>query len=437
MAPRRHLRDALRNLSLKGFSLGLERVCRLVVVVASARVLGQATFGRFIFASTVTALLAMGTDLGLGMWTTRALARNRTNGEEVVRVGLVLRGLASLPYGLAVATLTVLTAGGEARASMALLGIAAPVNAFVDHFGAIFRGYERFADEARLNASRALLTAAAGLVALTCVHSLVGLCAGLAAASLGTCAYGLRTLLRLHPMRTKPARTTPIWTLDRALAGVALRESLPIWFAGLLSLLYFKVDTLFLQSMAGDAELGAYGAGYKFFEGSMILPFVLLSVAFPQLARAHNDPPAQRRLERQLGVLLLVSGLLVGATCLFGGAELVRAVFGSGFGRAVASLRVLALGLPFLYLNLGLTHFLVARDMGRMTTWLALMMLGLNVVLDIALIPRMSGPGAAWATVLSEIALTACCLGALRTRTTPAHTLQSIPATPRTDQTAV
>src|SRR5579864_4373352 len=70
-------REVLRNLTLKTASLGFEKVSRLVVVVASARALGQAAFGRFVFASTVTALLAFGTDLGLGVWTTRELARRR------------------------------------------------------------------------------------------------------------------------------------------------------------------------------------------------------------------------------------------------------------------------------------------------------------------------------------------------------------------------
>jgi O-antigen/teichoic acid export membrane protein len=437
MASRRYLRDAFRNLSLKGFSLGLERVCRVGVIIASARVIGQAAFGRFVFASTVTSLLALGTDLGLGIWTTRELARRKVNGQEVVRMGLALRGIAALPYGFVVAVVALLTPRGEARAAMVLLGIAALANAFVDHFGAILRGYERFADEARLNASRALLIATAGLVALSVRHSVSGLCAGLAAASVGSCAYGLTTLVRLRPLWTRPALATPIGTIDIALARVALRESLPIWFAGLLSLLYFKIDTLFLQYMAGDAELGAYGAAYKFFEGAMIVPFVLMSVTFPQLARAHGDSMAQRRLEWHLGGLLLVLGLVAGGVCLVGGAQLVRVVFGLGYGRAVASLHVLAFGLPLLYLNLGLTHFLVARDMGTVTTWLSLMMLGLIVALDVALIPRMSGPGAAWATVLSELALTACCLGALQTtRTATARVLPLAPRAPKTDQTS-
>jgi O-antigen/teichoic acid export membrane protein len=428
----RGLRGALQNLSYKGLSLGLERACRLLVIVASARVLGQAAFGRFVFASTVTALLALGTDLGLGVWTTRALARRRGDGKDVVLLGLVLRGVASLPYALALTAIAAFAVRGEARTAVALLGIAALINAFVDHFSAIFRGYERFTDEARLNALRAILTAIAGVVALAVGRSLASVCAGLTAASFGSFAYGLAALGRVQGLRPVSVRAA----FAGGLAQVALRQSLPIWLAGLLSVLYFKVDTLFLGSMAGDSELGAYGAAFKLFEGSMIVPAVLLSVTFPQLARRHDDPLVHSALERHIIAALLGLGLLGGAVCFLGGEPLVRIAFGSGFGRAVASLRILALGLPLLFVNFGLTHFLVARDKGIWTLWLSLMMLALTVALDVALIPRGLGPGAAWATVLPEAALTLCCLGAMRVMQPSSRTQTSARGAPRTDQEA-
>ena len=427
LTPGRELRGALGNVSLKALSLGLERACRFVVVIASAPVLGEAAFGRFVFASTATALLALGTDLGLGVWTTRALARDPHEGGDIIRIGLVLRGLAALPYALAVLAVATLGERGEARGAVAILGVAALVNAFVDHFGAILRGYERFSDEARLNASRAVLTAVLGFIALDMGRSLASLCAALAVASLGSFVYGLAILFGLHPsMRPERRRG------DRLLARRAMRESLPIWIAGFLSLLYFKVDTLLLQALAGDAELGAYGAAYKFFEGAMVVPAVLLAVAFPRLSRAHRDPESRRRLEWQLGSLLLGLGIASGAACFFAGVPLVRLTFGTGFGRAVASLEVLAWGLPLIFLNFGLTHFLLARDMGRAMSLLALAMLALNVGLNLSLIPGRGGPGAAWATVLTEVALTLGCALALR----ESRTLRSAPAGARTDQKA-
>jgi O-antigen/teichoic acid export membrane protein len=409
MRPGRDLRDALRSLPFKGISLALERVCGLAVVVVAAPRLGEAAFGRYAFASTVTALLAFGTDMGLGLWTTRTLARHSDDPSPIVRVGLGIRALASLPYLVAIAGVLGLVADPAERVAIALLAVSSLANAFVDHFAAVLRGCDRFADEARLNTTRAAMTAIAGGGAVAVGRSLASLCGGLVVASAVAFAAGAAMLLRRGLLRFAPRHEA-----GRALARRALRQSLPLWFAALLSLLYFKVDTLFVRSFSGDVELGAYNAAYRFFEGSMMVPSVLLSVAFPRLARAHFEPATQRRLEGQLGALLAGLGVVVGAVFFAGAVPLVRLVFGPQFVRAAASLRVLALGVPLVYLNYGLTHFVIARDLGRYMPWFSVLMLGLNVGLDLALVPRAGGPGAAWATALSEVALTACCLAALR-----------------------
>jgi O-antigen/teichoic acid export membrane protein len=409
MRPGRDLRDALRSLPFKGLSLALERACGLGVVVVAAPRLGEAAFGRYAFASTVAALLAFGTDLGLGLWTTRTLARHWEERSQVVRVGLALRALASVPYAAAVAAVVAFAAEPGERGAIALLGGAALASAFVDHFAAVLRGCDRFADEARLNTTRAVMIAGVAGGAVVVGRSLVGLCAGLGVANAVAFVTGAAMLERRGLLRGPLRRET-----DGALARRALSQSLPLWFGALLSLMYFKVDTLFVRSFSGDLELGAYNAAYRFFEGSMMIPSVILSVAFPRLARARVDPAAQRRLESQLGVLLAVLGTGVAAVFACCAPPLVRLVFGPQFDRAAASLVVLALGVPLVYVNYGLTHFLIARDLGRYMPWFSAVMLVLNVGLDLALVPRAGGPGAAWATALSELALSACCFVALR-----------------------
>src|SRR5256885_9181547 len=151
MAARSEVRAAFANMLLKAVSLPVEKLCRLLLVIVAAPRLGQAGFGRFQFAATVTTLLALGTDLGLGIWTTRALACSPAQGPTVVRTGLRLRALAALPYAALTVVVALAVGPGDLRAATLLLGVAALASAFVDHFGAIFRGQERFADETRLN----------------------------------------------------------------------------------------------------------------------------------------------------------------------------------------------------------------------------------------------------------------------------------------------
>jgi O-antigen/teichoic acid export membrane protein len=399
----------LRNLSLKAVSLGLERGVRFVVTVVAAPLIGEVAFGRYVFASTVTALLALAAELGLGVWTTRALARPGSDAAVVVRTGFALRALSAVPYAVAVAAVAFSVGPGEARVTVGLLGVAALLNGLVDHFGAILRGAERFGPEARMNLVRAAATAAGGVFVVSVGRTLVSLAAATAAASALAFGFGLVLVRRSHPTRGRSG-----W--DRHAMAGALGESLPIWFAGLLSLLYFKLDTVFLRAFAGDAELGAYGAAYKLFEGAMLVPAVVLAVTFPALVRVQAERARRVRLERAIALGLLGAGSALGLAALLLSRPLVDLLFGAAFGRADGSLRVLGAGLPLVFLNFALTHFLLARRRERVNTVLAFMMLLVTVGLDLALIPGRGGPGAALATVIAELALTGGALWALARR---------------------
>jgi O-antigen/teichoic acid export membrane protein len=400
-------RTALGNAIVKALSVPLEKACRLMLMVVAAPMLGAAAFGSYQFAFATTAMLALCTDLGMGVWTTRALARDRTRAAVVVATALHIRFLAALPYLVVIGTVAVLAGPGDTRRALALLGVAALVNAFIDYLLAIFRGFERLIDEAHLNVVRALAIAGGGLAALAVHRTVAALSAGLLGGMLASAFYGLRLLRRGYGLHAGTRR------FDRALWRAAAREALPLWLATLFSLLYFKGDVVILKAFSGDAEVGAYSAAYKVFEGLMIIPSVVLTAAFPPLARAKDDPERQRRWEAALSVVLLVLGALAAGVVYLGSDRIVALVYRAGFERAVPSLRVLAGALPILFLNYGLTHFLIARDLERRNLFFTALMLVVNVSANLMLIPRLAGPGAAWATLVTEVALMLCCLLAL------------------------
>jgi O-antigen/teichoic acid export membrane protein len=400
-------RTALGNVVIKALSVPVEKACRLVLMVVAAPILGAAAFGSYQFAFAATAMLALCTDLGMGVWTTRALARDRTRAPAIVATALRLRVVASFPYLAVIALAAALAGPGDTRRALALLGLAALVNAYVDYLLAIFRGFERLADEAHLNVARAVFISIGGLGALAIRHSVASLSAGLFVGMLVVGVYGLRLLRRGYGLDVRAGR------FDRELWRAAASEALPLWLATLFSLLYFKGDVVVLKAVAGDGEVGAYSAAYKIFEGLMIVPSVVLAATFPPLARAKDDPERQRRWEAALVALLLALGLGVGAALYAMSDRLIGLVYGPAFVRAVPSLRVLAGALPILFLNFGLTHFLIARDLERRNLMFAALMLVVNVAANLVLVPRMLGPGAAWATLLTEVALTICCALAL------------------------
>jgi len=403
-------RTALGNVLVKALSVPVEKACRLLLMVVAAPIVGAAAFGSYQFAFATTTMLALCTDLGMGVWTTRALARDRTRAPVIVATALRLRLLASVPYLAVVALIAALAGPGDTRRALALLGLTALVNAFIDYLLAIFRGYERLSDEAHLNVARAMLLAAGGLGALAIHRTVDALGGGLLVGMVASALYGLRLLRRGYGLDARTSR------FDRELWRSAAGEALPLWLASLFSQLYFKGDVVILKAFAGNVEVGAYSAAYKIFEGLMIVPSVVLAATFPPLARAKGDPERQRRWEVALAALLLALGTAVAFGVYLTSDRVIALVYGPGFARAAPSLRVLAVALPILFLNYGLTHFLIARDLERRNLLFAALMLIVNVSANLVLIPRLAGPGAACATLVTEVALTICCAIALRLR---------------------
>ena len=87
-------------------------------------------------------LLAFGTDLGLTIWTTRALARDPAAGPGILGTGLRLRLGATAVVLLAFAGVAVAVGQPEVRWAVLALGGAALARAFLDHARAVFRAHE-------------------------------------------------------------------------------------------------------------------------------------------------------------------------------------------------------------------------------------------------------------------------------------------------------
>ena len=117
---------------------------------------------------------------------------------------------------------------------------------------------------------------------------------------------------------------------------------------------------------------------------------------------------------RLLAAVLLAMGGLVAAVVYAARRPIVGLLFGADFLAAVPSLGILAAAIPLSFVNAGLLQFLIARGLERRNVVLSGVLLMINVGVNLVAIPRLGGPGAAWATVVTEAAVTLGCLLALR-----------------------
>lgn len=362
-----------------------------------ARVLGPSGFGALAVAQSLALYLSVVVEYGFGLSATREAARFRSDPRrlagllaDVLSARLVLSGVVvALAYLLG--RLVPALGGEEALLlSGALFAVAQGVSP-AWYFG----GLERLWVVALLEAvPRAL--GAVGIFAF--VHGpaeayLALLLPGLAvllANGLGW-AWALREVGFIPP------------GLPSAIRGLRLGFSLFL-FRAVVSL--YTSASAFILGLFVPAEKVGYYAGAE-------RPIRALSASFEPVNRTflprlshlvHHDPPRALRLAKRVAMSMGLMGLLLGGGVAFGAPLLVRLLLGSGFEPAIPLVRILALFLPFVAVNIALgLQWMVALGLDRAYNHIAVGMGLLNLGLAAVLAPLFAQSGMAWAVVLAEV----------------------------------
>jgi O-antigen/teichoic acid export membrane protein len=186
------------------------------------------------------------------------------------------------------------------------------------------------------------------------------------------------------------------------LARELLREGWPLLLGGVAVIIYMRIDQVMLGQMAGAGELGLYSVAVRVSDTVLFVPMAVQSAFYAALVRVHRDTPGRfdaymQRVYDAMGLAAWGCGLALGLA----GWLLIGPVFGADYAGAVPMLAILLFSLPAIFLGSGRGAMLTVR--GWMWTVPAVTAAGAvaNVVLNLWLIPRCGGEGAAVATVLS------------------------------------
>jgi len=182
-----------------------------------------------------------------------------------------------------------------------------------------------------------------------------------------------------------------------------LQSSGLLTLSRLLRTLIFTSDVVLLGLLLGEREVGIYAAPYRFC-------FVLLAIAtaihvsyLPALTRASVQGPghvadlADRSLELSCA---LSAPLIVGGMILVD--PLLSTLFGPGYLEGAAAFRLLILSIGFIFISGAIHNILLIYNRMLVEMWIVATATGLNIGLNMILIPRYGLVGAAFATVLAE-----------------------------------
>lgn len=394
------------NVALKFVSEVGGKLLTLVLIAALARGLGQAGFGVYVFGFTAGLILAQVCDFGMQVFVAREVARNRPNAPRLVGNLLLARGAFALA-GMGCLIIGMRFAGfdGAGQVGVCLLAAGVLLNSFGEFIFYVFRGRQEVRFEAGLSLAHRLLCLLFGLAAIRLGWGVAGVAGGFLVA--GTISTGAAYLILVRRF------FNPDFGMDGALVRGALREVLPIGVAIGLSAVCFRVDVVLLKALRGIEEVGLYGAGRRLMEPWALLPAALMAGVFPAFSgMSAGDPRRSALAWRTVALLMAVGAPIAGLAALFRG-EVMALVYGRGYAAAAPSFAVLMAALVPMFLNYGLTHFLIALHLARLNALFTGICLLVNVGANLLLIPSLGATGAALSLLITEGLLTVLCAGAI------------------------
>ncbi|MGO8947356.1 MAG: glycosyltransferase [Ktedonobacterales bacterium] len=368
--------------------------------ILAARVLLPADFGDLAIAVSLVQIASLLTDVGVQSVATRELAGAS---ERQVRILLgtviylkLILGIASV--GMVFGITSVLPFDAEVSRLMLVLGPSL-----------IFTGLSSLALAFRVRGSYAylllisLVSGLAGSAAAYAVYLYHGSAIIFAAVDLGaTVIAGLVTmavvLIRFHPsLRPRPRQLVML-----------LRTAFPLGLAAILNIMYYRIDVPLLGLLTSSIQVAIYTSAYRFLDVLTLLPASLQVVSLPHMSALYKQGTKGLTIYAQSYLdLALIVGPTLGLALSFSARPALHLLYGGRYDAATPTLQVLAwAGAVTLVTNV-FTPLMIAINKSRAMIFVTMVGLGVNLGLNLLLIPRLGPLGSAYATLVTEIAVIA------------------------------
>ena len=374
----------------------------LVFLLVAARALGLREFGRYALARTYFDLLLTLAVTGLGIFTTREIAKNPSAGPVYFGTAAPLGVGLAVVMGTALVLVSPLMGyGSDIRTMLLLVCLALVPAAFATLSEAVFvaTGNARYVMVGSV--CETLLYSSTGVLLLGLGRGGKSLFVALVATrSVLAVAYAAR-LWRRFGRIPQPGS----WAFTTRLCREWRIFALENWLANLAG----NTGAVVLSVFHGEAAVGLYAAASKVTSFGSPLVASFTSAMFPYMSRLYGESSlALRRLgEESVKHMLAVALPGIVIVAIFAD-RVVGTLYGDAYAGAVPVLRVVIWVFMFNFLNPFVSHLLFAR--GEQVTSLSVGAVSAvaSLVLSFVLIPMWGPLGAAWALLASTTL--ACCL---------------------------
>jgi polysaccharide transporter, PST family len=366
----------------------------LAVMVWVARYLGPSQFGILNYGIAFAALFGFLSYLGLDGVVTHELVRSPGQKEEILGTALALRFAGGAVAAAAIVAVMWYRPGDAATKWVTIvIGIGLIFDSF-DVFDFWFQSRVEAKYPALARTASVLVSSAVKVVLILTGAPLIAFAfATLLQHVVKAAGLGAWYMKKGHSMR---------WRARQERTVALLRQSWPLILSGASAVLYLKIDQVMLGEIVGRTEVGIYAVAVRFSEVWYFIPNIIAASIFPALIKSKERDQAtyNNRLQRMYGLMVWIGfGLALFVTVV--ATPLIRLLYGAPYARAGAILAVHIWTCPAVFMAAILSKWLIVEKLTIFSLTRHAFGAAVNIGLNLLLIPRYGGMGAAVATLLS------------------------------------
>lgn len=192
---------------------------------------------------------------------------------------------------------------------------------------------------------------------------------------------------------------------NRRFFMVFLKKSYPYALLILLMSFYNRIDSVMLESLLpnGKEQVGTYAQAFRLLDAVSMFGVLFAGLLLPIFARMIKQKQNIGSMVQFSFLLIFVPAIILTFSSGFYNIEIMGLLYSSHIELSASIFRLLMVS----FLGVATTYIfgtlLTANGSIRQLNWMALVGMGLNVGLNLLLIPRMQALGSAWASLATQL----------------------------------
>lgn len=393
------VKTLMKNTGVLFLSQMISYVLAFLYTLYSARYLGTTNFGIISFATAISGLFAIFTDLGLSTLTIREVARDKSKTYRYLgNHGMIKLILSVITMILLILFVNMGTFDETTKLVVYLIGSSVIINAFSGTFTSMFRAYEQM----EYQSVSEIITAVSMFIGIMfCVFT------GQSVIAVAM-VYLISTIIALVYNFIICTKNYGLihFQIDLKLWKYLIYTAFPLAITSIFALISFKMNTILLNMLTTSAHVGEYTAAFNLMQALIFIPTVYSTAVLPIFSKFYVD--RQDMLEysykKSLKYLTILSmPISMGTTVL--SEKIILFMYGQAYMNTIPILELIIWALPAIFLSYILGTSIASINKQHETVKATFICLLFSTIGNFILIQLFDSVGAAMITVINEISM--------------------------------